>query len=143
MKINLSFTQITGTPSCKVLLNGNEVFSGVVQAELEVITKLKGNITLEISTQENTVFELKKVIIDDQSLDEVLWDLGYFVSLNGDVNPGCLYFCQPGKVVINIENPILPWLLRNKHKKYNNDPGWEEDYAYYEKACQILNQIPN
>ena len=30
---------------------------------------------------------------------------------------------------------------KNNHNKNNNDPTWEEDYKYYEEACQILNKI--
>jgi len=141
MKLNLTFTQIQDGASCTIFFNKTQVYTGEVLPNLILTTEEVGDITIEIETKNNLIFEFKKAIIDDQCLDDIMWDHGFFIDPHGNIQEGCLYACKPGIITLKISNPILPWLLENKHKKFNNDPNWEDDYLYYNKACQLLNLI--
>jgi hypothetical protein len=156
MKIQLKFKNIVDTPKCKIFLGDQELYSGVVPPDYDRICELaEGDCQLIVehfdklpsdTIVENGAivrdrsFELDKIIIDDYDLEELIWN-SEFLAEDGSVYPSCLFFGPNGKFVLNFHNPILYWILKTRHEKNNNDPTWEEDYNYYQRACKILAQM--
>jgi hypothetical protein len=156
MNIDFYFKNLNLSPSCKIFINHKEKYTGIVQEKISISDDTTGKIQIEIEfidkQPEDTIvdhqgnivadknFELDQIIVDGYSLNELIWDSQY-TSVNGDVFVSCLFFGPAGKFQINLENPILPWLLKTRNDKYNNDPNWEEDYNYYITACNLLTQI--
>ena len=87
-------------------------------------------------------FELEQCIIDDYDLQELIWQ-SCFISTDGEIYESCLYFGPNGEFQLEFESPILRWILRTRHEKNNNDPTWEEDFEYYQQACNRLQLISN
>lgn len=157
MHIDFYFKNINNAPTCRVLVNSQEKYSGEVVECVSVDTHSTGNIVIQIEftnklpsdtvvDQDGNIitdknFELDCIIVDkNYSLEELIWHSVYCAD-SGDRFQSCLFFGPPGHFEIAIENPILPWILKTRHEKYNNDPDWETDYKYYTTACNILQQI--
>lgn len=83
-------------------------------------------------------FTLDNVAIDEELLDDLLWDGSYHAD-NGDIYNSCLFFGPPGSYQCQITLPLLRWRLERNHRVNNNDPEWERDYLLYEHACNLLN----
>jgi hypothetical protein len=158
MNLTLHFKNINCDPDCSVVINGQVLYAGPVTETINVKYQTLGTVNLSIRFTNklpgDTVvdtngtiikdknFELEKLVVDDYEFDELIWDSQYRAD-HGDVYSSCLFFGPPGEFLITFSNPILPWLLKTKHNKYNNDPNWEEDYNYYTQACKLLTQISN
>lgn len=156
MNIEIFFKNINQNPHCDILINNVSMYIGAVLPSIKIDSQLLGNITLEIlftnKVPQDTVvnsegniiqdknFELDKILVDGYDFNEFIWNSEY-QAIDGKVYPSCLFFGPPGKFVISFSSPFLPWLLKTRHEKYNNDPSWEEDYEYYIKAWKILQQI--
>lgn len=139
MKFDLMFEQISDLATCSITMNSILLYEGKV---LPTHSFEVDSGCLEIHSTNNETFELKHVNIDNQSLDEVLWNTAYFT--NGlEIRLGGLCFNSPGKIVLEVTSPFNEWLTVEKHKRYKTDPMFAEDFAYYEKACQLLAQIQN
>jgi hypothetical protein len=139
MKFDLMFEQISDLATCSITMNSITLYEGKVLPTHSFETD--GG-CLEIHSSNHEIFELKHVTIDNQSLDEVLWNTAYFT--NGtETRLGGLCFNSPGKIVLEVTSPFNEWLTVEKHKRYKTDPMFAEDFAYYEKACQLLAQIQN
>lgn len=144
-------------PEIKITINNATIYVGVVKDSimLDQISSLDNN-QLEIAflnkEHSDTVcnqtgdiiddmnFSLSKIIIDDNDLEELIWQ-GQYCSLNNDVYPSCLFFGPPGRFDLLFEYPILRWILKVRNDLNHNDPNWEEDYNYYTTACKILNNL--
>lgn len=156
MRIDFYFKNINNGPACRVLVNLQEKYTGPVIDCVPVDVSDSGPIFIQIEftnklpsdTQTdangNIVadknFELDRMIIDGYSLEELIWHSVYQTT-SGDQFQSCLFFGPPGRFEIFIENPVLPWILKTRHEKYNNDPDWQTDYQHYLTACNILQQI--
>lgn len=156
MNIKFYFKNLRNNPECSISIGSQECYRGSVHEFITVNCEHTGPFDLSITftnkTPEDTKidslgnivddksFELEKIAIDDYYLDELIWD-GYYQDNNNTVYKSCLFFGPPGKFIIKLSSPILPWILKTKHERYNNDPNWEEDYQYYLQACKILEQI--
>lgn len=144
-------------PEIKITINNATIYVGVVKDSitLDQISSLDNN-QLEIAflnkEHSDTVcnqsgdiiddmnFSLSKIIIDDNDLEELIWQ-GQYCSSNNDVYPSCLFFGPPGRFDLLFEYPILRWILKVRNNLNHNDPNWEEDYNYYTAACKILNSL--
>lgn len=156
MNIQLKFIAIHKSPECTVSINDQVKYQGPVQDIIDVAHTDTGPAQLSIAftnkKPEDTVvddtgkiiedksFELDSITVDQYDLEELKWQSKYHCT-DGQTFDQCLFFGPPGKFVIDLENPILPWILGTKHKLNNNDPDWQEDYNYYVQACQLLQQI--
>lgn len=158
MRIELYFKNINLSPACDILVNNNLYYSGLVQEhitlevndkeydEYELDIKFTNKLPNDTKVDANGVivedknFELQKIIIDNYSLEELIWQGNYF-SDEGQIYTSCLFFGPKGKFNIKLENPILRWILATRHNINNNDPNWFEDYTYYTEAWKILQQI--
>jgi hypothetical protein len=95
----------------------------------DTATDPNGNI---ISDMNFTLFGIK---VDGIDFGHLLWNGKY---ISGDQTfPGCLFFGPQGYYEITFDYPVLKWQLQQR-----NEPGWEQDYHYYETACKILNKLP-
>ena len=159
MKFEFSFKNISTIeskyPICRIVLNGKDIFTSRVQESIELDADAKDKNVLRIYfvnkegkdsilNQDNEIikdlsFELQKIIIDGVDLKHIIWESKY-VTNDKEIN-SCLFFGPKGFWELNFETPVLKWLLETNHNKNNNDPTWEEDYNYYEEACQKLNKI--
>lgn len=142
-------------PICRIELNGNDVFSGVVEEHIPLDTNTQDNNVLRIyfenkqgkdtilNDQQQIVqdlnFELEQIIIDGIDLKHLIWQSKYVAGDN--VIDSCLFFGPKGYWELKFDSPILKWFLKTNHNKNNNDPTWETDYNFYEKVCQKLNKI--
>jgi len=158
MKLKLEFDNIVDRPCCSVTVNQQQLYRGEVRPELTLFSKdLTDRVELKIThydkKPEETVvvdgkivqdrsFTLEKIIVDNYSFDELIWESKFYAD-TGEVYPSCLFFGPNGNFVIDFQLPVLPWILKTRHQKNNNDPNWEQDYNYYEQACQLLSQISN
>lgn len=156
MHIQFYFKNINCGPECKILINEVEFYCGPVMPCIEFNYSKLGLINLSIEfinkSPTDTIvdhfgnivkdksFELEKIVVDGYDLEELIWD-SYYLTNNNQLYRSCLFFGPPGKFIIELSSPILPWLLKTRHEKYNNDPNWEEDYNYYIQACKILEQM--
>lgn len=156
MNIEIFFKHINHDPHCDIMINNISMYKGAVVPKIPLELQILGDIVLEIAftnkKPDDTVvndegkiiqdknFELDKILIDGYDFNEFIWNSEYQAN-DGNVYPSCLFFGPPGKFVILFSSPFLPWLLKTRHEKYNNDPSWEEDYNYYTKAWNILKQI--
>lgn len=144
-------------PEIKITINSATIYVGAVTENitLDQISTLDNNL-LEIvflnKEHSDTVcnqsgdiindmnFSLTKIIIDNNDLEELIWQ-GQYCSLNNDVYPSCLFFGPPGRFKLLFDYPILRWILKVRNELNQNDPNWEEDYNYYITACKILNSL--
>jgi hypothetical protein len=157
MDIQLEFEKINKSPHCAVYANDEILYNGAVQDNISVSYENTGPVELSIeftnkSSRDTVVnsngeiiedknFTLKKIIIDYYDLEDLVWESKY-VANDGAVYESCLFFGPPGKFIMNLENPILPWFVEKTKHKYNEDDlDLEEDYRYYYKACNLLKQI--
>jgi hypothetical protein len=157
MYIQLEFDEINKSPECAVYANNELLYTGKVMNNINVNYETQGPVELAIEFTnksprdtlvdskgiivEDKNFTLTKITIDYYDLEELVWESKY-VANDGNVYPSCLFFGPPGKFIINLENPILPWFVQKTKHKYNGDlPNWEEDYRYYHTACNLLKQI--
>jgi hypothetical protein len=156
MNISLEFTAINKLPECVVYVNNQPKYQGPVTELINIECLDQGAVEIAIAftnkSPEDTVvdssgniiedksFELERIVVGEYDLEELKWESQYQAD-DGATYDKCLFFGPPGKFVINIENPILPWILRTKHKHNGDDPNWQEDYNYYDKACKLLTQI--
>ena len=120
----------------------NSVELGKNNIQIEFTNKLPSDTVInnDGSIVKDKNFELDCIVVDSYSLEELIWQ-SHYQAAHGDQYSSCLFFGPPGYFEISIENPILPWILKTKHEKYDNDPDWETDYNYYITACNILKQI--
>lgn len=153
MNIHLQFKNIIDEPRCTIRINNHILFSGIVQPQHVfdvVVPQDMCQLTIEHwdKLPEHTIveqgvivrdrsFELERCCLDGYDLQELIW-LSRFVADNGEVYQSCLYFGPNGQFQLNFENPPLRWILRTRHERNNNDPGWEEDFEYYQQACKRL-----
>jgi hypothetical protein len=156
MKLQLKFKNIVDSPHCAIRINGQELYRGGVPADfLNNFEQLESDCVLVIEhinkqpsdtiVKGGTIirdrsFELDQIVIDGYDLEELKWT-SEFRAQDGAVYASCLFFGPNGKFVLKFSNPVLPWMLKTRHEKNNNDPHWEEDYNYYQQACKILQQI--
>lgn len=157
MNINLTFDNINlginnKIPEISIVVNNKNLYNGVVGSNINVVADSSDIMCLQIhytnKTDSDTVvdsngsivsdmnFTLESIVIDDINFEELIWNSSYITKDN--VYPGCLFFGPSGYFEINFTSPVLPWLLKTRNDKNNNDPNWEEDYNYYVKACKIL-----
>ena len=158
MRLRLEFSNIVDNPCCLVSVNQQQLYKGNVRSELVLFSAdTIGSVELKIThfdkKPEDTVvvdgeivqdrsFTLEKIIVDDYNFQELIWE-SEFRADNNEVYPSCLFFGPNGDFIINFQLPILPWILKTRHQKNNNDPNWEQDYNYYAQACQLLSEISN
>jgi antitoxin component YwqK of YwqJK toxin-antitoxin module len=156
MQFVISFKNINQSPNCSIFCNNKSYYNGPVKENIEFDYHENGILLLEIAftnkkPQDTVVdqsgniisdksFELEKIVIDGYDLNELIWE-SYYQADDGKIYNSCLFFGPPGKFIIILSNPILPWILETKHKKYNNDPNWQEDYNYYVEAKRLLTLI--
>lgn len=160
MNITLKFKNINANamgkvPAVAISINGEDWYQGDVQESLSLDGDVKiGPIDLQIKfvnkqgtdTQivDGTIvsdmnFELDDISIDHLPLEHLKWQSQY-VCDDQQIISGCLFFGPPGYWQFSAYTPILKWMLETNHRINNNDPTWEEDYEYYQKACLILNK---
>lgn len=153
MKIKLQFKNIIDDPRCTIRINNHILFSGIVQPQhVFDVAVPQGTCRLTIKhwdkLPEHTIveqgvivrdrsFELERCILDNYDIQELIWS-SCFVADHGEVYESCLYFGPNGEFQLDFENPPLRWILRTRHERDNNDPHWEEDFEYYQQACNRL-----
>lgn len=158
MKIQLQFKNIVDAPRCTISINDQLLFSGIAQplhvfdvdvplGACRLIIKHWDKLPEHTVVEQGVIvrdrsFELERCWIDGYDLEELIW-ISRFVATNGEVYNSCLYFGPNGEFQLDFENPALRWILRTRHEKNNNDPHWEEDFEYYQQACNRLQQILN
>jgi len=160
MKIDLRFQNINlgengKIPVINATVNGQSVYQGRVTAFQTITSDFDhGAFDLEIrfinkqdqdtEMQDGVIvsdmnFELDDIVIDQVPLQHLKWQSKY-VCDSGQVIDGCLFFGPSGVWRLSAYTPILKWVLETNHTLNGDDPTWEEDYRYYQKACQILNK---
>ena len=159
MSFEFTFKNINSTdnkkPTCRIELNGDNIFSGEVQEYVILDADTQDNNVLRIffenkegkdtilDNQQQIIqdlnFELEKIIIDGTDLKHLIWQSKYVTE--DTVIDSCLFFGPKGHWELAFESPILKWFLKTNHDKNNNDPTWETDYNFYEKVCQKLSKI--
>ncbi len=160
MKLHFKFDQINPGPGNKVpvidlRLNDRSLYQGPVVPELNCVADPDEHNCLEIlftnKQDSDTVcdsagniigdmnFNLAKIIIDDNDLEELIWQ-GTYVA-NDKEYPSCLFFGPLGRFVLKFDHPILKWILKTRHDINQADPNWEEDYNYYVNACKTLSNL--
>jgi hypothetical protein len=153
MKIHLQFKNIVDEPRCRIAINNQVLFAGIAQPQYTFdVSVAKGACRLSIvhwdKLPEHTVvengeivrdrsFELERCTIDSYDLQELIWH-SQFVAEDSAVYKSCLFFGPNGEFQLNFENPVLRWILRTRHEQNNNDPHWEQDFEYYQQACNRL-----
>ena len=142
-------------PICRIEFNGDDIFSGKVEQRIVLNADTQENNVLRIffenkgnkdtilddnnQIKQDLNFELEKLTIDGIDLQHLIWESRYVAK--DSVIDSCLFFGPKGFLEFKFDTPVLKWFLKTNHNKNNNDPTWEEDYNYYEEACQILNKI--
>lgn len=159
MSFEFTFKNINSTdnkkPTCRIELNGDNIFSGEVQEYVILDADTQDNNVLRIffenkegkdtilDNQQQIIqdlnFELEKIIIDGTDLKHLIWQSKYVAK--DTVIDSCLFFGPKGYWELAFDSPILKWFLKTNHDKNNNDPTWETDYNFYEKVCQKLSKI--
>lgn len=152
MKITLYFKNIVeynGVPEIQVLVNSNVEYTGIVKDTVSLSTVVHGEYALAIkftnkNPQDTLVedgkivkdksFELDKIIIDDYSLDSLIWNSTYTAN-DGNCYPGCLFFGPAGQFEIKLASPILFWILQQQNPESN---AWVNDYDCYMRAWNRL-----
>lgn len=151
MRLQLQFKNIVDNPMCRIYLCQQLQYEGSVK-DLFDFTVDCANTNCELRIEhwdkqpkdtkvENGVivrdrsFELASIRIDNYDLKELVWQ-SKFVAQDGTVYPSCLFFGPNGNFLLEFSQPVLYWILKNR-----NEPGWQEDYKYYETACRLLTQI--
>ena len=156
MNLKLHFKNIRHNPCCKILVNNLELYSGQVKSYYDFDIDVTNTVSLEIvhfdKKPEDTIvdhdgkiiddrsFELEKIYAEQHDFKELIWKSN-FTDTAGKIYNSCLFFGPKGFWEFKFDTPVLKWFLKTNHNKNNNDPTWEEDYKYYEEACQILNKI--
>ena len=155
MKLQLKFKNIVDSPHCVIRMNGQELYRGAAADFSKEFEQLESDCVLVIEhtnkQPSDTIvkdgiiirdrsFELDQIVIDEYDLEELKW-ASEFRAQDGAVYASCLFFGPNGEFVLKFNNPVLPWILKTRHEKNNNDPHWEEDYNNYQQACKILQQI--
>ena len=154
--MKLFFKNINLNPECKICVNNTILYKGAVRPMISLDLSESGPYVLriyftnklptdtQVDEKGNIIadknFELDKIIIDDYDLEDLKW-LSKYIAEDGNIYESCLFFGPKGHFEIVLSDPILPWILEQKHIKNNNDPTWQEDYNYYTEAWKILNQI--
>ena len=142
-------------PICRIELNGDDICVGKVEQKIVLNADTQENNVLRIffenkkdkdtilddnnKIKQDLNFELEKLTIDGIDLQHLIWESRYVAK--DSVIDSCLFFGPKGVWELKFDTPVLKWFLMTNHNKNNNDPTWEEDYKYYEEACQILNKI--
>jgi len=160
MQIKFKFKNINSNstgkfPVTAISVNRIELYDDVVQHEitldfepqeqnhLKIHFVNKQPEDTEVDSQGNIVgdvnFELESISVDGEQFAEMLWEGCYY--FNDQTIPGCLFFGPAGHYSLDFILPVLKWQLKTNHEKHNNDPEWETDYNYYQRACQILESI--
>jgi len=159
MSFEFTFKNINSTdnkkPTCRIELNGDNIFSGEVQEYVILDADTQDNNVLRIffenkegkdtilNNQQQIIqdlnFELEKIIIDGTDLKHLIWQSKYVAK--DTVIDSCLFFGPKGYWELAFDSPVLKWFLKTNHDKNNNDPTWETDYNFYEKVCQKLSKI--
>ena len=155
MHLTIDFDQIhTGPqnkhPVIRVNLNGKDLYQGSVTnlyTEIEALDSNTLRIYFENKTHQDTAcdqhgnivndmnFTVSSISVDGVEFKELLWK-GKYISQD-QTFAGCLFFGPAGHYEIVFDYPILKWRLREQ-----GQPGWEQDYHYYETACKILDKLP-
>lgn len=155
MLVEIKFEKInTGPagkqPAIRTSLNGHEFYQGPVKDLCQEFEPAASNALriyfdnktpqdTQIDTQGNIVsdmnFTLASICVDRIEFGSLLWQ-GQYVS-SQETFPACLFFGPAGYFEITFDYPILKWQLQQR-----NEPGWEQDYHYYETACKILSKLP-
>lgn len=163
MNLHLRFCNINNgpnnkTPQIAVSINNNKIYTGTVEPHLDIecedLPADSHNVNIEflnksgedtaVDSNGNIVndmnFELDSVVIDGVDLEELKWE-GVYHAQDGQQFAGCMFFGPLGTLSIPFEIPALKYKLKIRNSKTDCDPDWEVDYNYYERACQILEQI--
>jgi hypothetical protein len=155
MHLEITFDQINKGPRVldpviRATFNGKDLYQGYLANLSMKVDDQESNtlwIYFENKTAEDTAtdehgnivndmnFTLASVRVDRIEFGALLWKGQYIAG--EQTFPGCLFFGPKGYYEIVFDYPILKWQLRER-----NEPGWEEDYHYYETACKILNRLP-
>lgn len=156
MNLHLSFQNIIDQPDCEIRMADQVLYTGPVLPSFDFeFTTTAGPVDLIIEHRnkrpQDTVvengkivrdrsFELVKIVIDHYDLEDLVWQ-SEFRANDGQIYPSCLFFGPNGEFWLSVSDPILPWILEQRHAKTGDDPGWQEDYQYYQRACNLLKQI--
>lgn len=155
MNIRLTFKNIVDDPTCRIYINQETLYEGIVLPNFNLATDVEGIATLRIqffnkqpqdTVVENGViirdksFELERVVLDEYDIQELIWQSKYQLD-RGDNIDSCLFFGPNGSYLLDFHTPVLHWILESRHKANGEDPDWEQDFNYYQQACKILAQI--
>lgn len=159
MNLILKFKNINsvqGVPVLDIAINNRSVWHGDVQAEIDIQHHDCNKVALTIShvdkdpskhciVENGKIIadrncELDEIIIDNYNIEELKW-LSSYTTTDNEVLDKCLFFGKNGTWSIELELPILRWILRTRHQLLNNDPTWEQDYESYITACKLLNNL--
>lgn len=159
MNLVLKFKNINsvqGVPVLDISINNQTVWHGDVQPEISITHQAECKMSLAINhvnkdaakhcIVENGQIvadrncELDEIIIDGYNLEELKW-LSSYRTEDNEVIDKCLFFGKNGTWSINLELPVLRWILKTRHELLNNDPTWQQDYESYITACKLLNNL--
>lgn len=156
VNIQLNFKNIIDNPKCRIYLNQDLLYEGMVQELFNLTnesTKEQNQLRIQFFNKnpsdtiiENGViirdksFELERITIDEYDIQELIWQSRYDADC-GDVYRSCLFFGPNGSYLLDFHTPILHWILESRSKASGEDPSWEQDYNYYQQACRLLTQI--
>ena len=150
-------------PIARVVLNDNELadqqeywpHSPIVRSCFRAVTEMQEHNVLKIYfankedsdtvlDKDNNIvqdlnFELEQIIIDGFDVKDLIWNSQYVTKT--EKIQSCLFFGPKGYFEFKFDMPVLKWILKTNHEKYNNDPNWEEDYNYYTEAWKLLDHI--
>lgn len=155
MQIEIKFDNINQgprniMPAIRLNLNGQDFYRGTVtdlsmfvpeqdQNLLRIYFENKTDLDTTVNTNGTIIndlnFTLSSIKIDQVNFGDLLWQ-GKYVTNNQIIQP-CLFFGPAGYYEITFDHPVLKWQLQQQ-----NQPGWEKDYEYYERAWKILKKLP-
>lgn len=151
MRLQLKFKNIVDNPLCRIYLCHRLHYEGAVQESFDLNIDCRdsdcrlriehwGKLPQDTVVENGVIvrdrsFELSGIVIDGYDLKELIWQSSFFAT-DGRKFDSCLFFGPNGDFLLDFNQPILYWILKNR-----NEPGWEEDYRYYETACRLLTQI--
>lgn len=157
MQLVLEFSDIVDEPRCRIAVNQQELYAGVVQSQFSWLLPdiTTGDVELKITHYDkkpedtqvtngqitrDRSFTLRRIVVDGYDFEELIWH-SHFESVDTKIYKSCLFFGPNGDFLIHFAVPVLRWILSTRHDKNNNDPHWAQDYEHYVKACQTLSQI--
>lgn len=157
MKIDISFKDINcgndgKVPIIQILWQNHSVYHGEIKTitfDVEPVQQATLEIEFANKTPDDTIcdqhgqilydmnFSLDSIAIDHEPMKELMWD-GDYISSDGNSYSGCLFFGPAGRYQCQIKLPLLRWRLERNHRINGNDPDWQRDYEFYQRACKIL-----